>query len=292
MPNQVLESFFQELAREVKESDAKQNGGGCWARLLCLGSGTGSSVEVCEYADNEFEVTHVKNDEVELKLGYARTGSTIPESFHGIHWLDQYHGSSVAQDPEFQNDLPFKHLPSDEVAVAFGDAPTRWNADTRTLEQLPNYGGDQGHWTFRDTTSGKVQMQGALTSRMEADFVFDEAMEVVRLVARVRVPHVGHWISVPPSVFEMRMERRPWGWARITTVGPDLPDFIDKSPLLARVLPEYLMRILQVGEGGAMHYPVLQIVDGNGERTKYYDEYLKYINSVTNGSQVMGVKKA
>eukprot|EP00421_Protoceratium_reticulatum_P021905 CAMPEP_0168394858 /NCGR_PEP_ID=MMETSP0228-20121227/19749_1 /TAXON_ID=133427 /ORGANISM="Protoceratium reticulatum, Strain CCCM 535 (=CCMP 1889)" /LENGTH=311 /DNA_ID=CAMNT_0008408281 /DNA_START=74 /DNA_END=1009 /DNA_ORIENTATION=- len=301
MSDQPLEEFIQELKRHV--AAAEPHGGGCFS---CLGEilGIGGDEEdsraqkvardvavagPAEYADRNFEVKSIKNDEVEFELGYAKTGSDIPEPFHGIHWMDQFHRSSVAQDPDWQAAVPFVHPPSDETLACFGDYPTRWNPDTRTIEQCPNYGGERGHWTFKDTATGKAQLEGSIASRMEADFVFDEAMEVAKVAARVRIPVVGAWLYVPKALFEMRMERRPWGWNRITTLGPDLPNIVDHSPLLAKVLPAHIMQILQIGEAGAFEYPVLQIVDGDGNRTKYYDEYLQFVNSATDGMQVVGV---
>lgn len=231
-----------------------------------------------EYADNDFHIANVKNDEVEDVLGYAETGSDIPEGFWGIHWLDQFHASSIAKDPGWLAQVPIRHCPSQETVVCFGDEPTQWNPATNSIDHIAAYGGEKGHWTMTDDAMGQVQMNNAIMTRMSGSMQFLNP-DLVKVDAKIKVPELDMWIHVPDSMFKMEMHKTGWGWNRVTTLGPDLPNFIDHSAFMTKVMPEYFMQLVQVGEQGAMQYPVLQIIDGDGNRTQYYDEYLEFINT-------------
>lgn len=248
-----------------------------------------------QFADQDFEVAEVANDEVEQQLPFAKPGSDIPEGFHGVFWLDQNHASSIAKDPRYADSKPFSHPPSDETVVTFGDKPIGYDPQTNCAGPVPNYGGQKGHWTFLSTTGGRLQMRGSITSRLTADFCFDKAMEHVEVQAAVLVPFVKIWVFPPSWMFVMRMEKTAWGWDRVTTVGPNVTHFLNNAyyrSMLEKIFPEQLMKILESGDGGAFHYPFIRIVDGEGRRTKYYDEYLAYVSGESNGhsgKQVVGV---
>jgi len=229
---------------------------------------------------------------VEYELAFAKTGSEVPECLHGIWWMDQFWQSSIAQDPSFRNELPFRHTPSEETLCAFGDYPTKWHPKSLTLGPIPNGGGGRGHWTYLDNGIGtNTQLLGSSAYNMFANLVFDdERMEHIVVDARIQAGPIS--IGVPASVFQMTMQRRPWGWARVTKVGPDTFDTLplEMQSALKKCLPDALLSLLEMGSEGAMQYPVLQIVDGNGRRTKYYDEYLKWVNfrSLSKGTHQVG----
>lgn len=57
-------------------------------------------------------------------------------------------------------------------------------------------------------------------------------------------------MDVPPVYTHLKMNKKPWGWDRETQV--------------------------IYGRLATCHYPVWQIVDGDGKRTKHYDRYLSW----------------
>merc|ERR1711988_406244 len=110
-------------------------------------------------------------------------------------------------------------------------------------------------------------------------------MDAAVVDAAVRIAGIDIW--VPRSLFAMRLRKQEWGWERVTTLGVDLLDEdSDFGKALLKHLPESFINLLRVGDhvnGGAFHYPLLQIVDSEGKRTKYYDEYLEYMETVGDG---------
>merc|ERR1712048_777392 len=93
---------------------------------------------------------------------------------------------------------------------------------------------------------------------------------------------------------KMEMHKTSWGWNRVTTVGPALPDFIDHNEFLENIFGKdsWLMKMMQVGESGAMQYPVIQIIDGNGNRTEYYEQYLAFLKEIDCENQLYGAQEA
>jgi len=261
------------------------------------GRGPAQTWEVAsEYADKDFESQRITNVEIAQSMAYARAGSDVPSSLHGIFWLDQYHQSSIAQTDAYRENKPFKHPPSAETLASFGEAPTRWDASSQCLGPTGNYGGAHGHWSYLDTMSGRAQLEGAIAARMTANLCFSDAsMEKLEVNAGIRVPVIGKWLFVPSWMFIMRMERRPWGWNRVTTVGPNISSYLAKhKTTLEQVLPWEWMSILNMGDSGAFQYPAIQIIDGHGQRTRYFDEYLRYVSGEENNfkhTQLVGVEQ-
>lgn len=235
-----------------------------------------SSVGGKPWHDRETSIFKVPAGDVASKMGFARTGSDVPSDFHGIHWLDQKWASSIAKDPSWASELPLKHPASAEILAAFGDWPTAWNAQTKTLGPVPNGGGAMGHWAYLET--GEFQLNGAASANMFANFVFESDSHIA---VDARVMLLGVEIPIPKALFQMQMRKRPWGWARVTTIGPNffghLPEVFQNA--LRKVLPEDLTKILDLGTKGAFQYPVLQIVDGNGDPTRYFQEYMDFVKT-------------
>merc|ERR1711976_539535 len=140
------------------------------------------------------------------------------------------------------------------------------------------YCGEKGHWTFPDVALGEAQALAIILMRTNADLIFEnEDMTQVYVSPRVRDPLTDCWIQAPRSMFEMLMFKTEWGWNRKTTVG-NLPDAIDHNDVLLKILPAGMMKLLQSGETpDKWNYPMVQIVDGDGKRTKYYDDYLQFM---------------
>lgn len=223
------------------------------------------------------EIKTLDSEGVEKSMAYAKTGSAIPEGLHGLWWADQLWASSVAKDPAFQAELPFQEPPFYlPILVGFGDWPTEWRKEESRLGPL-GYGGLKGHWAF-------LGEDGATYDPVTFDFCAEDAeLERFRLEYRqgflgIEGVAVTNW-GLPPSLMDMYMVKRPWGWARTNTIGPDVWDALPKGlqDIVERTWPASLVQLLRLGEKGAWQYPVLQIVDGEGRRTKYYDEYLKFM---------------
>merc|ERR1719414_598648 len=66
------------------------------------------------------------------------------------------------------------------------------------------------------------------------------------------------------------MIKRPFGWDRQTIIGPDARKLGGVLPWLQGISPLFLC-----------HYPVFQIVDGDGKRTEHYSAYLDWANNDT-----------
>lgn len=270
--------------------------------LQSLGCPCAFSVGVDKWYNQPFFAKKVRVDGVENDLAYARTGSDVPESLHGIFWMDMFYQSSIAQDPMYenkpwwikkfyQNEAPSEVAPDLETLVCFGDVPGKWDAEAKTMRDV-GYCGEKGHWTFPDTKDGAFQQNSAIMVRMNADLVFqDSGLFEAWVSARIKVPATGMWIEVPRFLFEMLMFQAPHGWSRKTTVG-NLPDFIDHSDTLEKLLPPFIMKLLQNGEKGDWwNYPMVRIVDGNGNRTEHYDEYLAFMKRWGSDKQLAAALK-
>lgn len=200
----------------------------------------------------------IKNSEVEYELAFARTGSELPAVLHGIYWMDQrgvnVPAGTASSDPTYQQ---VGETAADELLVMFGE--TYWDANTHCAGPVPVYGGTRGHWTFMDQQgppgSGSSSVwSDAYKQRAYIDFCFrSNKFDEIDLYVKFKL--FGVYWTVPWSAFHFTMVKTPWGWDRQTT-----------SLLTGSTI---------------YHYPVFQIVDGNGKRTEHYDAYLKWANNDT-----------
>merc|ERR1740121_1785738 len=83
----------------------------------------------------------------------------------------------------------------------------------------------------------------------------------------------------------MTMVKKDWGWDRVTLVGAGIKEMTgDGTKEAAEELqPPFDLYLGKAAEEQApivSHYPVLQIIDGNGERTKYFEEYMAFMKTV------------
>jgi hypothetical protein len=91
--------------------------------------------------------------------------------------------------------------------------------------------------------------------------------------------------------FELRMQKRPWGWVRTTHIIEGAWEKMDEKQraFLKKILPApFFYGVKNGGIWGASQYPVIQVVDGLGRKTKYYNEYLEWANRQNPGGQYMG----
>jgi len=190
-------------------------------------------------------------------LAFARTGSKLPDGLHGIFWMDQrgvhVPAGTGASDPGYQQ---VGSSAADELLVSFGE--THWDANTRCAGPVPVYGGSRGHWTFMDQQgppgpgSSRTWLD-AYKQRAYINFCFrSDKFDEIDLHVKFLF---GLWFEVPWAVLHFTMLKTPWGWDRQTTA------WLTGST--------------------TYHYPVFQIVDGDGKRTEHYDAYLKFANTDT-----------
>jgi len=190
-----------------------------------------------------------------------------------------------------------------------------------TARYIPNGGGYNGHWTFGTyPNSAFCYLFGCVNTLMRCCCLPDTMVPYIsttvtwdiRLAADMRFnrreeiedPELNpegieiildffsgdEYINTAP-LFELRMQKRPWGWARTTHVieGAWAKMSPNQQAGLKKILPPPLYYGLKKGGiWGASQYPVVQIVDGQGKKTKYYDEYLEWANRQNPSGQYMG----
>jgi len=241
---------------------------------------------------DEFVLATIRNDEVEQELEYARTGSAIPETLHGIFWMDQ-RGKHlpIPSDPDYKQVCASA---ADELLVTFGEG--NWDPEELCFRDVSLPGGSptKGHWTWMNegwntrktwTDGWNRAWEGSKNENTRIEFCFsDSSLQTIELVAYIKA---GDWlenfagynlpetidgfIKLPRSVMSWNMRKKPWGWDRESVVGPD-------ARKLRNVLKGDLFQWLD-NVNIICHYPVFQVVDGNGERTEHYDAYLAWANT-------------
>jgi len=251
-----------------------------------------------------YKLASVQADTVDKAIFFAQTGSVFPESLHGIHWMDQ-RGTSLYKGP-YPEDPTYRQtceLAADEVFVSFGEAA--WNPHTKCVTGVRQYGGGplSGHWSWLDQGGvSSNQWDDGAGWNMKYDFCFrDEAMTFIDVLIRVSLsravadtlgleslfpPHVE--VTLPTWLNGVSMKKTVWGWDRLTTIGPSWLRTLIRSVFESHVIQAVFG--MGTGLGGdypfltgglECHYPLLQIVDGNGNRTKYWQDYMTYINNGT-----------
>jgi hypothetical protein len=233
---------------------------------------------------DEFVLATIRNDEVEHELEYARTGSVVPERLHGIFWMDQ-RGKNlpIPSDPDYKQECASA---ADELLVSFGEG--NWDPEELCFRDVSLPGGSptKGHWTWMNEGDGwNRAWQGTKTEDTRIEFCFsDSTLQTVELRAYIKA---GDWlenlvglnlpepidgfIMVPRSVMSWNMRKKPWGWDRESVIGPDARKFRN---VLKGDLFQWLDNVNII-----CHYPVFQVVDGNGKRTEHYDAYLAWANT-------------
>eukprot|EP00972_Heterocapsa_arctica_P019182 2830539-Heterocapsa_arctica.AAC.1 len=238
------------------------------------------------------------SDRVEHFMNYARTGSSIPKELHGIWWMDQSGFSSVAKSPSYT----FAFMPFPELLVSFGEGGedgTAYEQETRCVTPITIYGGNR--WTAPNTLAGRGGLAFHQMLRNTLSFCFtNDTHEEVQIYQKVPAPMASlgavplgpvaasllgfydagdGYVWTPNSLMSMRMVKTPWGWDRVTTMLDTIQDV--KAPFWH---PEPLLNLLKEAQRRAVaHYPLIQVVDGDGKRTKYYKEYLAFMKGVPGG---------
>jgi len=258
-----------------------------------LWGGPSKAYQAQSFADEAFP-----SDQVEHFMNYAKAGSSIPKELHGIWWMDQYGFSSVAKSRSYT----FAPAGTPEVLASFGeggDDGAAYEQETRCVTPITLYGGNR--WTAQDNQGGRGLLAFHQGVRNTLSFCFtndthDEVKIYQKMLASMaalgpfRIGAVAAsllgfydagdgYVWIPNSLMSMGMVKKPWGWDRVTTVLDTIQDV--KAPFWH---PEPLLNLLKEAQrAAAAHYPLIQVVDGYGKRTKYYDEYLAFMKTVPGG---------
>jgi len=245
-------------------------------------------IKADHYADREFTAKIVNGSRIDFEMGYVRPGGHAPDELCGLFWLDQGWRSSIAQDLADGNATTFRDaaalIQSPEVALSFIDGPASWDPDTRCLGPMPTYAGDQGHYAFLDTQIGQDFLQFESAVRVTFDHCYVGSVQrgdsIIESIPAMRIPGTKTWLDAPRWLFVFYSEKAPWGWKRVTSVGPDVAKWLspERLEMLSKVFPPQWIALLTVGSSGApIHYPMIQIVNGSGAHTKYWKEWAAFI---------------
>lgn len=236
------------------------------------------------HRDQTYAMAVISNDRVEHELMYAKTGSVVPEVLHGIWWMDQ-RGKHlpIPSDPSYKQEC---ESAADELLVTWGEG--NWDPEALCFRDVfvafgsPN----KGMWTHMnsgDNTGDGWNATNAIS--LMADFCFtDGTFQKIELHLKVRVgglldaalgytlpESIDGYVEVPRAIMALNMVKKPWGWDRETVLGPDARKL---RGVLRGDFHQWLDNVNKI-----CHYPVFQIVDGNGERTEHYDAYLAWANT-------------
>mmetsp|Transcript_34526 Transcript_34526/g.62604 ORF Transcript_34526/g.62604 Transcript_34526/m.62604 type:complete len:352 (+) Transcript_34526:78-1133(+) len=239
--------------------------------------------------DAQFETKYVRHDDVENVMSYAKAGSGVPESLQGIWWMDQ----SGALRPS--EDYPYYMGPSAEVLASFGDLAV-WQEETLCVTPVPPYGGKVAHWTFQATDQGLGMVEEFQKGGTTFHFCFTndsyKEIQIFQQMAFDKEKTSGKLLHAlgkeawngsswfPPWGIDLRMIKHSWGFDRVSNILSNRLRDASRSSFLDRLVPGAVMDDLM----RSMHYPVWQIVDGNGKRTEHYDAYLKFMQDPTPSS--------
>jgi len=117
--------------------------------------------------------------------------------------------------------------------------------------------------------------------------------EVLDFILRLVLPILGFenggsgfWIT-PNWLLQLYMLKTDWGWDRVTTVGPQIMRMSESEKKFTRlILPAHVQAFIDdVDKSSTFHYPLFQVIDGNGEKTKDFPKYLRFANNDTDCPQ-------
>jgi len=254
----------------------------------------------CYGFDNgNFELTKVPIEEPWTYMSYAKTGeSDLPESMHGIFWMDQrgyVKEKCEASDPNFEWK---KMLAANEMLISFGE--TAWNPESECVGGVALIGGEVGHWTFNNEINSSLYdgqvyngvWQGQQNGRGYVDFCYVKTGQGVHPdpIRGMGIPapqDVDELIYIPfklkygsaadntsqsdyqdPYGFSNNwwMYKTTWGWSRVSKGWG------------------FWAYNIEAGTGGTDRmgeYALIQVVDGYGNPTDFYDDYVEYAKTST-----------
>mmetsp|Transcript_29121 Transcript_29121/g.63226 ORF Transcript_29121/g.63226 Transcript_29121/m.63226 type:complete len:408 (+) Transcript_29121:113-1336(+) len=205
--------------------------------------------------------------------------SGLPEDFQGIWWMDQFGASSVGKDPDY----PYAMVGLGETLMSFGGAKMVKGNDATCITPVTLYHGRE--WAFYNNGAGMDAFNAHDSSKNTLTFCLNNDGTVqIRakelrsnfFVGPIKIPShlldslkfedAGHdYLWQPSWLMDMKMVKQPWGWDRVTTV-------VDKGVHTSGNPALTMLVSLLSGLMPESHYPLLQIIDGQGQKTKYYHE--------------------
>eukprot|EP00405_Crypthecodinium_cohnii_P060460 CAMPEP_0195011034 /NCGR_PEP_ID=MMETSP0326_2-20130528/10615_1 /TAXON_ID=2866 ORGANISM="Crypthecodinium cohnii, Strain Seligo" /NCGR_SAMPLE_ID=MMETSP0326_2 /ASSEMBLY_ACC=CAM_ASM_000348 /LENGTH=294 /DNA_ID=CAMNT_0040019957 /DNA_START=36 /DNA_END=920 /DNA_ORIENTATION=+ len=230
------------------------------------------------YSEEGYILKNFSLEEVTDMMGCPGPESGLPEDFQGCWWMDQFGVSSVAKDPNY----PYAMVGLGETLMSFASGV--WEADSKCVTPVTLYHGRD--WAFYNDGGGMdtFRAHNSTHNTLSCCYLDDNVTVQLRtkqlkstaalgpyslgawLAELLNFTDAGHgYVWEPAWLMDMTMVKKAWGWDRVTkmvsvTGGPD------DSPLvkLLTFLAESLLPV--------SHYPTLQIIDAQGQKTKYYYE--------------------
>mmetsp|Transcript_75492 Transcript_75492/g.219284 ORF Transcript_75492/g.219284 Transcript_75492/m.219284 type:complete len:397 (+) Transcript_75492:106-1296(+) len=265
-----------------------------------------------EFAARDLAIQSFPAADAAKHLNFAGPTSDIPEGLWGVWWMDQTGASSVASSLGYK----FGKADTSERLVSFGPKISsggytwgaRYEEDSRCVTPIESYGGPQ--WAALANGLGFSILEQNKKMTRTFSFCFkgktDNTSEVVQLYQKVSLdsiavgpitvgPTIGSVLGfvdagnglawVPHGIVNITLERKPWGWDRVTALADGLSNMDPlEEMVISLILPDGLWDMVQMvknfGLGTSSRYPMLQIVDGHGQKTPYYDEFLRYMQTV------------
>lgn len=246
------------------------------------------------YSDGDFVLRRIRNDEIEYELPYAGprswdNSSAPPDDLRGLWWMDQrlVHSEGIAEHVGYAEEA-VAIAAADELVVSFSEGV--WHPASRCVKPIPTYGGDRGHWTWFDSDGDGRNAGSSAGLRGNYEFCYVDD-DIIKINLRYRLFGLV-WVVVPNFFTTLTMERRDFGFSRVTRLGPDQlrrlqPDW---TWFLLLPIPFHVglrllgMTVLQTSQP-TYQYPLFRIVDGDGQRTRHYGAYLRFANTDTNQTE-------
>lgn len=228
------------------------------------------------FAEQSFHDLLVPTDGIENHMKYAGEGSTTPESLHGIWWRDDSGFSTVAKDPSSN----FSFVGTWEILQSFGGYDAAQYDEQSRCITVPNYGGSRA---FEGNNGGAKQYSSFQKWNMTPSFCFtNAAMDTMEVFVKETQANFGPvplprpvanllgymdagdgYVWQSAGILKTLLVKESWGWNVVTYTMTDLD----------------LLNLMPTG-----YFPLLQVVDGKGARTKYYAEFLAFMNTQNNGN--------
>jgi len=211
------------------------------------------------YSEGEFLLRRIKNDEVELEMPYGGprsidNSSAPPDDMRGLWWLDQrlVHKAGMAEHEGYVEEA-WAVSAAEEMVISFSEGV--WHPASRCLKPVPTYGGARGHWSWFDVTGTGRNPGAGAGLRGNYEFCY-KGDDYILINMRYRV--FGFlWLTVPNFFTTLTMERRAFGFTRVTRVGPDALRRIEPNWSWFLLIPipfELLLRVVGLSIEGTQHY--------------------------------------
>jgi len=259
-----------------------------------------SCTDCVRFDDGGVEEVVIDVEDVPSKLAYAATGSSIPESLQGIWWMDQ-DGFGAEKGLAGEN-YPYDFYPVGEYAIGFGDKAV-WQPDTLCLTPIYFWGGSRGHWAGANFGNGTTCCGSNIATRLTLSLcATDDTLQVFDIWTRLVIPSVlapvasslgfeyagsDYW-WIPKGLIHLTMVKKPWGWDRVNTAAADWTRTKrEELDSLLRFLPSQLTSLLDAANR-TLHYPMFQLVDGDGNRTEYWDHFVDFTQIKSKQNAVPG----